>query len=70
MVNNTNQFSTSFQKENLTINSVIANVPWCIGKNGEETMHALHASGKFTEGKPKPCLSALISPQSDMPLFT
>lgn len=70
MVNSTKQFSISFQKENLTINSIVANVPWCIGKNGEETMPALYASGKFTQRKPKPCLSALMSPQSDMALFT
>ena len=32
MVKNTKQFRTSFQEEDLTINSVVANVPWCIGK--------------------------------------
>lgn len=70
MVKNTNEFSTSFQNENLTINSIVADVPWSIGKNGEEIMHALYASAKFMQRKPKPYLSSLASPQSDMPLFT
>lgn len=54
MVNNTKQSSASFQKENVTINSMVANVPWCIGKNGEGSMHAVYASAKFTQRKPKP----------------
>lgn len=37
--------------------------PWGIGKNGEETMHALYASAKFTQRKTKPYLSPLTSPQ-------
>lgn len=32
MVKNTNQFHGFFQEEDLTINSVVANVTWCIGK--------------------------------------
>lgn len=62
MVNNANQFTTSFQKKNLTI-STEANIPWGIGKNGEDTMHALYASAKFTQRKTKPYLSPLTSRQ-------
>lgn len=53
MVNIANQFTTSFQKKNLTI-STVANIPWCIGKNGEETMHALYALQSSRRGSQNP----------------